>query len=305
MSHYSRMFCLLLLGLLAGCGQSTWQPRKDAQGRVPVVATHSILADWVKQVGGDRVVVTSLVPADADAHTFEPTPQDGLVLTKAMVVFENGFHFESWLDDLFQASGSRANRVAVSRDITPRQAFCSCHGTSEDPHVFHSVKHAMSMVQVIAEELSKADPEHASEFSERAEAYIVELQKLDEEIRILVAEVPRDQRTLITTHNTFGYFAEDYGFEVLSVLDSLTSEAADPSAMKIGSIVRRIRELKVPAIFSESTMKSKLIEQIARESEVKIVQSLHTDALGPQEGPAGTYVGMMRSNVQKIAESLR
>lgn len=305
MNTAQRILCWCLLVVVAGCGRSPLPPKKDDQGRIPVVATYSILADWVKQVGGDRVVVTTLVPADGDAHTFEPTPQDGLALTKSMVIFENGLHFEAWMDDLFDASGSLGKRVAVSRDITPRKAFCACHGTSEDPHVFHSVKHAISMVRVIASELSAIDPDHTDEYSQRSNDYVAQLELLDGEIRSLVASVPQDQRTLITGHNTFGYFAEDYGFEVLSVLDSLTSEASDPSAMKIASLIRRIKELKVPAIFAESTLNSKLIEQVAREAEINVVQSLNTDALGPQDSPSGTYVGMMRSNAQKISESLR
>jgi zinc/manganese transport system substrate-binding protein len=302
LTSFSLLSCCSLIG---GCGRSQVQPQRDAQGRIPVVATYSILADWVKQIGGEHVVVTTLVPADGDPHTFEPTPQDGLVLTKSMLVFENGLHFESWLDDLYEASGSNAARIAVARDITPRKQFCACHGTDEDPHVFHSVKHAMKMVQVIAQELSAVAPEHAQEFQLRAQAYVAELEDLDAEIRQLVASVPEEQRTLITTHNTFGYFADDYGFEVLSVLDSFTSEAADPSAMKIGSIIRRIKELRVPAIFAESTLNSKLIQQVAEEAQVNVVHSMYTDALGPENSIAGTYVGMMRSNAKKIAESLR
>lgn len=303
------MLSLPLLGaitsvMVAGCGGPP-PAQLDSQGRVPVVVSYSILSDWVQQVGGDRVIVQTLVPADGDAHTYEPTPQDGLLLTRSMIVFENGLSFEAWLDDLYLASGSKARRVAVSRDITPRKAFCSCHGTSEDPHVFHSVKNAISMVRVIANELSAVAPEYESEFNQRAEAYVSELENLDRDIRELVELIPKDQRTIITAHNTFGYFAEDYGFEVLSVLDSLTSEAADPSAMKISSLIRRIRDLKVPAIFAESTLNSKLIEQVAREAQIPLVESLSSDALGPQDSPSGTYVGMMRSNAQKISESLR
>ncbi len=194
--------CLFVATVMTGCGASAVKPTKDAKGRVPVVATNSILSDWVKQVGGDQVVVTTLVPADGDPHTFEPTPRDGLALTKAMLVFENGLHFESWLDELFTASGSLASRVTVSRNITPRKAFCSCHGTSEDPHVFQSVKHAISMVQVIADELGKVDPENAETYNARSKAYIQELEILDSEIRSLVAEVPADQRYIVTAHNT-------------------------------------------------------------------------------------------------------
>ncbi|MFO0944004.1 MAG: zinc ABC transporter substrate-binding protein [Pirellulales bacterium] len=296
---------LFLATLFVGCESTSIKPSKDAQGRVPVVATNSILADWVKQVGGEQVLVTTLVPADGDPHTFEPTPRDGLTLTRAMLVFEIGLHFEAWLDDLFTASGSVAVRVAVSREITPRKAFCACHGTSEDPHVFQSVKHARSMVQVIAAELSKADPEHAELYSSRSKAYVEELESLDSEVRSLLAEVPEGNRFIVTAHNTFGYFAEDYGFEVLSLLDSLTSEAADPSAMKIGALIRRIRELKIPALFAESVTNSKLVQQVARESAVSKVEMLNSDSLGPKDTPTGTYVGMMRSNAKKIAESLR
>lgn len=295
---------LCCCGMLGGCS-APLPPQRDAQGRIPVVATYSILADWVKQIGGEYVVVTTLVPADGDPHTFEPTPQDGLALQRSMLIFENGLHFESWMDDLYEASGTQAVRVSVARDITPRKQFCACHGTDEDPHVFHSVRHAITMVQVIAKELAIVAPEHAERFQERAQTYVSELESLDSEIQQLVESVPENQRTLVTTHNTFGYFADDYGFEVLSVLDSFTSEASDPSALKIGSMIRRIKELKIPAIFAESTMNSKLIQQVAQEAEVNVVHSMYTDALGPLDSAAGTYVGMMRTNAKKIAESLR
>lgn len=313
MSTFLRIYILcfiglafvLTVGLINGCGRSETRAIRDGQGRIPVVATYSILADWVKQIGGEQVVVATLVPAEGDPHTFEPTPQDGMALTKAMLIFENGLHFETWLDDLYQASGSQARRIAVARSITPRKQYCACHGTDEDPHVFHSVKNAIIMVQDIAAELAITAPEFAETFHRRAADYVAQLQVLDSEIRRLVESVPANQRMLVTTHNSFGYFADDYGFEILSVLDSFSSEASDPSAMKIGSIIRRIKELQIPAIFAESTINSKLIHQVAQEAEVNVVESMYTDALGPEDSSASTYVGMMRSNAKKIVESLR
>ncbi|MBX3420779.1 MAG: zinc ABC transporter substrate-binding protein [Pirellulaceae bacterium] len=272
---------------------------------VPVVATYSILADWVHRVGGDRVRVTTLVGVGGDTHTYEPTPQDSVALTKAAIVFENGLEYEGWLDDLFQSSRSQARRVAVTRDISPRRQRCQCHDSECDPHVWHSIGNAISMVGVIADELSQADPDHAADYRRRAQEYTLELKELDSEIRQYVDSIPQQNRTLVVGHNSFGYFADDYGFQVLSLLDSFSSEATDPSAMKLGSLIRRIRELELPSIFAENTLDAKLTEQVAREAGVGVVAALYTDALGPADSPAATYVSMMRHNAKTIAESLR
>lgn len=268
---------------------------------VRVVATYSILGDWVRQVGGEHVQLTVLVGPGGDAHTYEPTPQDVVALAESQVVFENGLGFETWLDKLAEASGRSLRRCVVTSTIRPRSIAVD----ELDPHVWHSPRNAVQMVRTIAEELAAVDAPHAVEYRERAAAYIRSLGTLAAEIHEQVATLPPDRRKLVTTHDTFGYFADEYGFEVLSVLGSVSSEVADPSAGDVVAIIRRIRELRVPAVFAENILNPKLTEQVASGAGVRVVPSLYTDALGPADSPGASYLGLMRFNVRTIVEALR
>lgn len=307
MKNIKRVWIVALgVGMLLGCetaDRTTVSVRPDQP--ISVVATYSILGDWVQRVGGDRVQVTTLVGVGGDPHTYEPTPQDSASLLKAALVFENGLEFEGWLDNLYQSSGSQAGRVAVARDIKPREEKCACHGSENDPHVWQSLRHAVTMVEVIADELSQLDPTFATDYRQRAAQYVEQLRSLDSEIRQQVQSIPQQRRKLVMTHNSFGYFADDYGFEVLSLLDSFTSEASDPSAMRLAAIIRKVKEQALPAIFAESTVNPKLSYQVAREAGVGVVAPLYTDALGEANSPASDYLSMMRFNAKTIAESLR
>lgn len=318
-------FFLLLITTLPGCGR-TEPPRDDAQstnpatmgsaagsiaaaddstGRIPVIATYSILGDWVGNVGGEHVLLTTLVGPGGDAHTYEPTPQDSAAVADAALLFENGLGFEVWLDRLFEASGSQATRVVVTQKI-PGRTFSDDHGHSEtDPHVWHDPQFAIEMVQAVSAALIKADPPHADGYQRNAEAIVSDLQELNTWIQSQVATLPDSRRKLVTTHDTFGYFAKRYGFHVSSVMGTVSSEVADPSAAQIAAIIETIRREQVPAIFAENILNPQLTEQVAREAGVRVVPTLFTDALGEQGSDGESYLQMMRSNVTKIVESLK
>lgn len=295
---------LLLAGLVTfGCAPAPIDSMQRSPGisGPRVVATYSILGDWVRQVGGERIQLTVLVGPGADAHTYEPTPRDVVTIAESEVVFENGLGFETWLDALVSSSRSSARRCVVTRDIQPRRISSN----ETDPHVWQSPRNAMLMVEAIAEELALADPDHADGYRRRADEYIRLLESLEAEIREQLETLPLDRRKLVTTHDTFAYFADEYDFEVLSVLGSASSEASDPSAREVAMVIDRIRDLRVPAIFSENILNPKLTEQIARESGVNVVPTLYTDALGPADSPGADYLGMVRFNVRTIVEALR
>lgn len=294
--------CSLLIG--GGCGVPS-QPQPLQEGRLSVVATYSILGDWVQQVGGSRVQVMTLVGPGGDAHTYQPVPQDSVSLGQAAIVFENGLGFETWMDRLFESSGSSAQRVVVSRSIEPRSIGTLGDIEEQDPHVWHDPVQAISMVQVIAEALATADPANAEFYQARADGYLEELRRLDAWIAEQTARVPEARRVLVTTHDTFGYFAERYGFDILSVMGSVSSEVADPSAAEMAAVVRQIRSRDVPAVFAENILSPRLTEQIAREADVTLVATLYTDALGPADSPGANYLSMMRFNVQAIVEALQ
>jgi zinc/manganese transport system substrate-binding protein len=285
---------------------------------VQVVASFSILGDLVKNVGGEAVEVTSLIAPGVDAHTYDPAPADLVVLTKADVIFENGLGFEPWLDGFYESTQPPGTRVVVTEGITPREAGADEEHVGEaqvedgagehgqfDPHVWHDVANVVIMVGNIRDALVAADPARAELYEANAAAYIAELEALDASIHEQVGTLPQERRKLVTSHDTFGYFAVAYGFEVLgTALGSLSTEAGDPSARDIATLIAEIEEAGVPAIFAENVANPDLMESIAAEAGVSLAPPLYTDALGPQGSPGETYMGMMQSNVTTIVDAL-
>jgi zinc/manganese transport system substrate-binding protein len=288
-----RLFCYacLAVGLLmlsGGCGGSSPPPHVD-DGRLAVVATYSILGEWVQEVGGQRVKLVTLVGRGGDAHTYQPVPQDSVSLKRASVVFENGLDFEGWVDKLFESSGSTAHRVAVTRGIDAQRIVTLGEIEELDPHVWHDPILAISMVQAIADALAETDPANADEYRARADDYIGELRRLDAWIREQTIRVPESRRVLVTTHDTFGYFADRYGFEVLSVMGSVSSEAADPSAAEVAAVVQQIRARQVPAVFAENILSPRLSESFDAAIYLQDGRIEQTDLLAVARGVASPH----------------
>jgi zinc/manganese transport system substrate-binding protein len=285
---------------------------------VQAVASFGILGDLVKNVGGEAVAVTTLIGPGVDAHTYDPAPADLVVLTKADVIFENGLGFEPWLDRFFASAQPSGARVVATEGITPREAGADeLEGEAQveedgadehgqfDPHVWHDVANVIVMVGNIRDALAIADPARAELYEANAAAYIAELEALDATAREQVGTLPPERRKLVTSHDTFGYFADAYGFEVIgTALGSLSTEAGDPSARDIAMLITQIEEAGVPAIFAENVANPDLMESIAAEAGVTLAPPLYTDALAPPGSPGDTYVGMMQSNVTTIVDAL-
>jgi zinc/manganese transport system substrate-binding protein len=283
-----------------------------------VVASFSILGDLVENVGGETVEVTTLIGPGVDAHTYDAAPADLVVLSEADLVFENGLGFEPWLDQFFASTQPPGTRIVVSDGIAPRAAgdHAEQEGTELlaedagehgefDPHVWHDVANVIVMVGNIRDALAAADPARAELYEANAEAYISELTALDASIRQQVGSLPEERRKLVTSHDTFGYFAAAYGFEVIgTALGSLSTEAGDPSARSIATLISEIEEAGVPAIFAENVANPDLMESIAVEAGVELAPPLYTDALGPPGSPGDTYIGMMQSNVTTVVDAL-
>jgi ABC-type Zn uptake system ZnuABC Zn-binding protein ZnuA len=280
--------------------------------------TFSVLGDMVQNIGGDLVEITTLVGPGGDAHTFEPTPADSTKLANAVLVFENGLEFETWLDDLFTASGSTATRIVASEGIGTITAEEYGHEGEEhtegeehehgefDPHVWHDVQNTIAMVENIRAGLAAADPANAAVYQANTDAYLVELAELDAFIQEEVSRIPAERRKLVTSHDTFGYFAKRYGFEIVgTALGAVSTEVADPPASKIAELVRDIQAAGVPAIFAENVANPGLMETIAREAGVTLAPTLYTDALGEAGSDGATYIAMMRYNATTIADALQ
>ncbi|MCL4302911.1 MAG: metal ABC transporter substrate-binding protein [Anaerolineae bacterium] len=307
---------LTALVLLVGCGSS--QPDQVAASstseKLKVVATFSILGDLVQNVGGDKIELYTLVGPGSDTHTFEPSPSDSVALVEAKLIFENGLGLETWLDKLYTASDSQAKRVAVTEGLEPiamaegdheEHGAVDEHGHGEfDPHVWQDVANVIHEVEGIRDALVEADPAGAKTYQANAETYLGQLKELDAWVIAEVEKLPKGRRKLVTSHDTFGYFARRYGFDMVGSGLGSTTEAGDPSATQLVSLVEEIKGAGVLVIFVENVSNPRLMEQIAAEAGVTLGPALYTDALTEPGSDGDTYIRMMRHNVTVIVMAL-
>jgi zinc/manganese transport system substrate-binding protein len=272
-----------------------------AQQRLLAVATFSILGDFVKNVGNDRVESATLVGSNGDAHVYEPTPADARRLSAAKVVFVNGLGLEGWMTRLITASGSKAPIIIATKGITPRDML-SKGQIVPDPHAWQSVANARIYVANIRDGLKKVDPAGAAIYDTNAKSYLAKLDTLEKEVKDAIAKIPVDRRKIITTHDAFGYFGDAYGVEFIAP-EGLSTES-EPSASGVAKIITQIRTQKVPAVFLENVTDPRLIQRIAEESGAKIGSELYSDALSEPSGPAGNYIALMRNNVREFDKAL-
>ena len=290
----------MLAAVLFGAPAVAQDKRQD---KIKVVATFSILGDLVKNVGGDRVEVATLVGPNGDAHVYSPAPGDARTLAAAKLVFVNGLGFEGWIARLVKASGTKAPTVVASKAIRPRQMEDEHHRGKmvTDPHAWQSVANAKVYVANIRDGLAKADPPGKAVYEANTTAYLAKLDALEAEIRAAIGKIPADRRKVITNHEALGYFGEAYGVEFIS---PGVSTDAEPSAQDIAKIIAQVRKQKIPAVFLENISDPRLMQQIARETGAKIGGTLFSDALSPLGGPAATYTEMMRHNVRELSRAL-
>ncbi|HYP58037.1 MAG TPA: metal ABC transporter substrate-binding protein [Beijerinckia sp.] len=269
--------------------------------KIPVVATFSILADFARNVGGDRIEVISLVGPNGDAHVYQPTPDDAKNLRAARLILVNGLKLEGWMDRLIKASGSTAPVIVATKGVQPLESEENGH-KGLDPHAWQSIDNAKIYVANIRDALAAADPDGAATYRANASAYVAQLDKLDAEVRAAIAKIPEKHREIITTHDAFGYFGAAYGFRFIAP-EGVSTEA-EPSARDVAKIIRQIKAEKIPAVFLENISDPRISRRIAEESGAKIGGTLFSDALSPQDGPAGTYIDMMRNNIRQLTSAL-
>jgi len=268
-----------------------------AQERFKVVTSFSIIGDFVRNVGGERVSVTTLVGPDGDAHVYTPAPADAKKIADARLVIINGLGLEGWLPRLVQSAGSKATIVTASSGIAPRKL-----GSDADPHAWQSVVNAKNYVTNIRGALGAADPANAAVYRANAEVYLAQLDGLDREVREAVAQIPQQRRKVISTHNAFGYFADAYGIEFIAPLGVSTESEA--SARDIARIITQIRSGKIPAVFLENISDPRLIRRISAETGAKVGGTLYSDSLTGEKGDAPTYIDMVRHNIKALTSAL-
>lgn len=287
---------LLLLGILSLLPAAHAQPTK-----IRVVASFSIVADLVRQVGGEHVEVVSLVGPNADMHVFQPSPADSKTVAQANLVVINGLGFEGWADRLVKASGYRGVAIVASKGIKAL-ADTTGHGRY-DPHAWQEVANVKTYVANIRDGLVRVDPARKSEFEAAAVRYLQTLDALDAEIRAAFAAIPQAARKVITSHDAFTYYGDAYGIRFLAPQG--VSGDSEPTARDVALLIRQLRQERVKAVFVETISDKRLIERIVKETGAAIGGSLYSDALSNPSGPAATYVDMMRHNTRLIAAALR
>ena len=268
-----------------------------AEGRLNVVASFSILADLVKNVGGDHVNVASLVGPDGDVHVYTPAPQDAKIIAAAQLVVINGLGLEGWLPRLLQSSASKAVVVTLSNGVAPLRL-----GSEADPHAWQSVANAEIYVKNIRDALIQADGIDADYFRQNAERYLAELAALDREVRSEVDRIPPERRKVISTHRAFGYFAKAYGIEFIAPLG--VSTETEPSARDIAAIIGQVKKDRVPAVFLENITDDRLVRRIAEETGAKLGGTLFSDSLTGENGLAPTYIALVRHNIKALTSAL-
>ncbi len=283
----------------------------QAQERLRIVATFSILGDMVKRVGGERVEVKTLVGPGGDAHVYQPTPADAAELSKARLVIQNGLKFEGWMEKLIGSSGYKGSVVTATEgidtiDVPDRQGrrdkHDHDHSGKADPHAWQSLANALIYVRNIKDGLCRLDVDGCVAYAANAAAYAKEIEDLDEHIKAQIAAVPPAARKVITSHDAFAYFARAYGIRFLSPLGVSTESEA--SARDVARLIDQIRKEKVKALFVENISDPRLIKQISRETGAALGGTLYSDALSASGGPAATYLDMMRQNARLITAAM-
>lgn len=273
-------------------------PTAQAAAPLRVVASFSILADLLREIGGPLVEVTPLVGPGADVHVFEPRPADLKLLVRVDLVVGNGLNFEPWLARLQRAADYRGASVSAADGITPRR-----NGLMVDPHAWHDLRLAQRYVTHLTEALARLRPDAATELRRRGTDYAVRLDALDREMRALLEPIPPAVRRVMTTHDAFGYLGAAYGIEFTAPQGWSTE--SEPSAAQVAALIRQLRTRQIRALFLESGVNPRLLQRIAAEGGAVIGGTLYGDTLSPPGGPADTFLKLVRHNITTLVAALK
>ena len=285
-------------GAAAGATREAAESASPTRPPPGIVASFSILADMVKNVAGPDAEVTSLVPANADAHVFEPTPTDARRVAAAGLVVVNGLGFEGWLERLLRAADGSARIVVASAGVPTRRL-----GAGTDPHAWQDLGNARVYVANIRDALIAAQPGERQAIERRAAGYTARLDAEDAAIKALFAAIPRGERRVVTSHDAFGYFGAAYGVDFMAPQGISTT--SEPSAAALARLVDQIRNRQVRGVFIENISDPRLVERAAEEGGATVGGTLYSDALSPPGTEADTYLKLMSHNAATIAAALR
>lgn len=288
---------------LTGCAVAGQQPTPGAHG-LPVLATETFLGDIAQNVAGDRLIVDRLLPVSADPHEFQLRPQDAIKIEQSKVLIMNGLGYETWMTKSLEDSGGKRLTIVATQGLTPNPDPSGQHPDG-DPHMWMNPLNVIQYVENIRAGLSQVDPNGTPDYNSQAATYVTKLKNLDQWIKTEVAQVPPDKRLLVTNHDALAYFAQAYGFKVVgAVIPSVTSESS-PSAQQMADLIQTIKKSQAPAIFLDISENPNVASQIASESGAKVVTGLYVETLSAPDGPAPTYIEMLKHDVTAIVEALK
>jgi len=276
---------------------------RAAGAALPVVASFSVLGDLVRQVGGNRVTVETLVGPDGDVHVYEPRPRDLRTLATARVLVRNGLGLEGWMDRLTGAAGFNGTVVVAAAKVAPRTMKAEGGAIATDPHAWQDPANAVLYVRAVADGLAEADPANAAAYRTAADRYAAQITQVGAWIQATLAPIPPSQRRIITTHDAFGYYGARYGVEFLAA-EGISTEF-EPSAKDIAKLVAQIKREKIRAVFIENMTSPRMAQMLARETGAVLGGTVYSDALSPPGGPAANYLDMLHHNTTLFAAAMR
>ena len=305
---YNRIIFVGIISLLilAGCGTKSDESSatKDSK-KVEIVATNSIIADMVKEVGKNKVSVHSIVPVGTDPHEYEPLPEDTKKASEADVVFYNGLNLETgngWFDKLMETANKKEDKdyFAVSKEVEP--IHLTSNSKQEDPHAWLDISNGILYVKQIQSVLSEKDPDNQTSYKKNAEAYIKKLEELDKSAKEEFADIPSEKKLLVTSEGAFKYFSKAYDLTAAYIWEINTESQGTPDQMK--QIVEKVRDSKVPSLFVETSVDKRSMERLSKEVDLPIYSDLYTDSLAKKGESGDSYYKMMKWNLDKIHEGL-
>jgi len=299
------------MALLVGCGSADGSPsggEADGQagGKLKVVATTTQVADFARNVGGDRIELTQLLKPNVDPHDYEVSPADVQAIAEADVVVQNGVGLEKFLDQAISSAGFAGTVIDASQgvQILPGRDDEEKEG---DPHLWHNPRNAKRMAKTIADGLAAEDPQDKAGYDRGYTEYAAKLDALDKDIAARIDALPADQRKLVTNHDAFAYYITRYQLQFVGAIIPSFDTAAELSGKDIADLVAKIKATGVKAIFSESSLPPRTAETVGREAEVTVVggeDALYGDTLGPPGSAGDTYLKMMEHNTKTIVDAL-
>jgi zinc/manganese transport system substrate-binding protein len=284
----------------------------NAAETLKIASFSTVLTEVVQKVGANHVNVAGLVKPGQDPHEYQPTPSDLTQAADAKLILLSGKHLEHYLDKVQQATGAKAESLAVGDDLPTlkmkadpdepqAKAEADQNGMIDDPHWWNSVANVEKATIIVRDALIKLDPDDRADYEKNASGYLAKLEALDSWAKRKVAELPRDKRKLVTSHDAFQYLAKDYGFKIYAI-EGVSTET-EPSNRHVAELIDDIKSQQVKAIFLESSLNPKVSREITRETGAKIGGTLYADGLGAGDGM--TYEGMVRHNISTIVDSLK